>query len=75
MPLMNFSLNTPTPPVRLKVAIERRKLIGLARREAGADDRDLHRLFLKQRHAEVRSSTASSSLEGILDLFDALAGA
>ena len=48
---MNLSRNTPTPPVRLKVAIERAELVGLAGREARADDGDLHRLLLEQRHA------------------------
>ena len=36
----------------LKVAIARAQLVGLAGREAGADDRDPHRLLLEQRHAE-----------------------
>ena len=39
-----------TPPVRLKVAMERRSW-SAAGREAGADDGDLDRLFLEQRHA------------------------
>ena len=52
MPLIILSRKLMTPPVNLKVAMLRRSCVGLARREAGADDGHLHRLLLKQRHAE-----------------------
>ena len=39
-------------PGRRQAAHRPAKLVGFARREAGRDDRQLHRLLLKQRHAE-----------------------
>jgi hypothetical protein len=48
IPSISLSLNFDAPPVNLKVAMARPKLIGLARREAGTLDGDTHGLFLKK---------------------------
>ena len=60
-------------PTRRNVAIARRNLIGLARREAGGDDGDLHRLFLKQRHAQRLAEHRLQFLRGKGDLLQPLA--
>ena len=62
---MNSSLNTPIAAGALEGRHGAAQLVGLAGCEAGADDGDLHRLFLEQRHAEVRSSTAFELRAGI----------
>ena len=51
-------------PVNLNVPIERAQLVGLGRREAGRDDRDLHRLLLEQRHPERLSGRARARASG-----------
>ena len=48
----SLSRNCETPPVNLKVAMARRSWSASRGREAGAFDRDPHRLLLEQRHAE-----------------------
>ena len=58
-----------TPPVDLKVAIERRSASASAGGEAGADDRDLHRLLLEERHAQ---GLVQHLLELGLGIFDRL---
>ena len=49
---MSLSLNLWMPPVNLNGAIARRSWSASVCGEAGRDHRDLHRLFLKERHAE-----------------------
>ena len=51
------------------------ELVGLAGREAGAFDRDLHRLFLKQRHAERLAEHLLKLGRGIVDRLLAFAPA
>ena len=52
MPLIILSRKWLTPPVDLERRHRAAQRIGLGRREAGADDRDLHRLLLEERHAQ-----------------------
>jgi hypothetical protein len=50
-----------TPPLNLNVAMARRSWSALPGVKPAHFDRDPHRLFLKQRHAERLASTFSSS--------------
>ena len=60
-------------------ALERRhrtsQLVGFRRRETGGDNRDLHRLFLKQRHAKGFPQHLLKLFGGIAHLLQALTAA
>jgi hypothetical protein len=51
IPSMRSVLSLPTPPVRLKVAIERRNWPAALGEKPTLKNGNLHRLFLEQRHA------------------------
>ena len=59
MPSINFVLGKLDRADPLEGRHGAPQLVGFARRETWRHDRDPHRLFLKQRHAEGLSSTSS----------------
>src|ERR1043166_6156084 len=70
-PLLHMLQTAAAPPCRHRAA----QLVGLARRETGRDDSELHDLLLKYRHAQGAAQHALDRFRRIGDRFGTLAPA
>ena len=68
MPATSLSGRLVMSPLRAEGRHGAAQLVGLGRGEAGADDGDLHRLLLEQRHAQGLAQHLAQLLRGVVDL-------